>query len=121
MKYTQRRRDNQRLRRHKLLTARLRQQLPELQATAEQADPIAWVKYFTPDSNWYWYGVEFDGEDIFYGLVFGHYEELGSFRLSELEEARGPMGLPIERDLFFQPAPLSEVRKQHHRREGVRG
>ena len=27
----------------------------------------------------------------------------------ELEEVRGPMGLPIERDLYWQPKTLEEI------------
>ena len=42
---------------------------------------------------------EFDGHDLFFGLVEGHVKELGYFSLSELQRVKGPMGLPIERDL----------------------
>jgi hypothetical protein len=45
----------------------------------------------------------------FFGLVDGHEKELGYFLLSELEEVRGPMGLPIERDLYFKPKTLEEI------------
>ena len=45
----------------------------------------------------------------FFGLVDGHERELGYFVLSELEEVRGPMGLPIERDLYWQPKTLAEI------------
>ncbi len=50
---------------------------------------------------------------MFFGLVVGFEEELGYFRLSELTQAHGPLGLPIERDLHFQPTRLSLVRKSH--------
>ena len=36
-------------------------------------------------------------------------EEWGYFILSELESARGPMGLEIERDLSFEPVPFTQV------------
>ena len=68
------------------------------------------VKFFTPDSYWTWYATEFDGTDTFFGLVDGQEQELGYFSLSELEDVRGPLGLPVERDLHFNPTPLSEVR-----------
>jgi hypothetical protein len=107
------------IRRHKLLTNALRRKLPPLYATEGQGeDATAIVKFFTPDSNWYWYGVEFDGQDVFYGLVFGHVAELGYFRLSELSELTGPWGLPVERDRGFQPTPLKEVRKDHREWDG---
>ena len=78
---------------------------------------LARVKFFTPDSNWTWYASEFDGEDIFFGLVIGHVAELGYFSLTELATIRGPLGLPIERDLHFNPKPLQELR-DHYEQEG---
>lgn len=85
--------------------------VPPLYATENQQDPVAWVKFFTPDSSWTWYVVEYDGKDICFGLVQGFYEELGYFSLQEMRKIRGPMGLPIERDLYFTPVPLSKVKK----------
>ena len=48
--------------------------------------------------QWTWYAIEFDGADLFFGYVVGHVPELGYFSLQELEAARGPLGLPFERD-----------------------
>lgn len=45
-----------------------------------------------------------------YGLVDGLDEELGYFSLRELQEVRGALGLPIERDLYFEPTMLAEIR-----------
>ena len=59
---------------------------------------IAQVKFFTPDAQWTWFTSEFDGEDIFFGLVSGLELELGYFSLKKLKEAKGPMDLSIERD-----------------------
>lgn len=67
---------------------------------------MAQVKFFTPDSSWTWYLVEFDGVDTCFGLVIGHATEMGYFSLSELESVRGPLGPPSERDLYFKPTPL---------------
>ncbi len=92
----------------KLLTKALRKKLPPLYSNEELGmEAIAQVKFFTPDSNWTWWATEFDGEDRFFGLVEGFEKELGYFSLSELESVHGPMGLPIERDLYFDPVPLS--------------
>ena len=96
-----------------LLTKELREQLPPLYAQEQEADPLVICKFFTPDSSWTWYALEFDGRDVFFGLVIGFEEELGYFRLSELTQARGPLGLSIERDIHFQPTRLSLVRKSH--------
>ena len=53
-----------------------------------------------------------DGDYLFFGLVDGHEAELGYFSLLELENARGPLGLRIERDLWWKPTRLSAVRKE---------
>lgn len=97
-----------------LLPDEIRAALPELYANEElglQAQAI--VKFFTPDSNWTWYASEFDGEDIFFGLVIGMEMELGYFSLSELANVRGPLGLPIERDLHFKQKTLQELREHY--------
>jgi hypothetical protein len=95
----------------KLLTEALRAKLPKLYETEDTptGDKIAWVKFFTPDSNWTWYALEFDGEDTFFGLVEGFDTEFGYFSLSELETVTGPLGLKVERDLYWTPKPLREV------------
>lgn len=95
----------------KLLTKELLSKLPALYTSENDPDPMIWCKFFTPDSGWTWYAIEFDGKDTFYGLVDGFEEELGYFSLSELESVRGVLGLPVERDLYFKPRKLSMVQK----------
>ncbi len=58
---------------------------------------------------------EFDGKDTFFGAVSGQEFELGYFSLSELEQTTGPLGLHIERDLYFKLTPLSKIREQYDR------
>lgn len=97
-----------------LLTQEMIAQLPALYAQDGKGDlAIAYAKFFTPDSNWTWYATEYSPEEgLFYGLVVGFEVELGYFALEELEEYRGPLGLPIERDLHFTPTTLKEIRRQ---------
>lgn len=63
------------------------------------------VKLFTPDGACTWLLTELDPEDP--DIAFGLCDlgmgcpELGSVRLSELEDVRGLIGLPIERDMYF--------------------
>ena len=95
-----------------LLTDELREILPPLYSQDGEKDPVIYAKFFTPDSNWTWYvteGSEEDGEFRFFGYVIGFEKEWGYFLLSELQEARGPWGLSIERDLYFKARPLSEA------------
>ena len=104
--------------RSQLLTEEIRKQLPKLYANEEiGCDALARVKFFTPDSCFTWYVSEFDGEDLFFGLVIGHYAELGYFSLAELQTIRGPLGLPVERDLHFNPTSLESLRR-HYEQHG---
>jgi Protein of unknown function (DUF2958) len=102
----------------KLVTAEIRERLPKLYATEHDKDPVVQVKFFSPWMNWTWYAVEFDGKDIFFGLVEGFATEWGYFSLSEIQAGRGPFGVPVvERDLHFRPARISEVTEGKHRKE----
>lgn len=95
----------------KLLTKEIRDRLPPIGTTDGQfGDAVVQVKFFCPWSNWTWYATEFDGEDLFFGLVVGFETELGYFSLSELRSVHGPWELGIERDRHFRPRPLREVR-----------
>jgi len=110
---------NDKIRGMKLLPKEIRETLPALGAQdGKGGKAVAYVKYFTPSSNWTWFAISgepvlsesgFEIDFRFFGLVFGHEKEFGYFLLSELEEVRGPMGLPIERDLHWQPKTLAEI------------
>lgn len=99
----------------KLMTKELERQIPELYSQEKVEDPLVRAKFFTPWANWTWYVTEYsavapDGvERLCFGYVDGLEPELGYFSLDELEEVRGPLGLKIERDLYWTPVPLSEV------------
>ena len=104
-----------------LLPEELRASLPPLYAQDGNSNPTVNAKFFTPDSNWTWFVMEGSPEDddfIFFGYVFGHFEELGYFSLKELESVRGGLRLPIERDLHFKPGPWSEVRARYKKERG---
>jgi Protein of unknown function (DUF2958) len=95
----------------RLLTKALEAALPPLYSQENNPDPLCRVKFFTPTSNWTWYGIEYDPvERRFFGLVDGFEKELGYFTLDELESVKGPLGLGIERDLWFKPTRLSELK-----------
>ena len=94
----------------KLLPKNIKNKLPKLgEQDNKGSHTIIYTKFFTPWSNWTWYVAEFDGVDIFFGLVDGLFKELGYFTLSELESIEGPFGLKIERDLYFKPMTLNEL------------
>ena len=110
---------NDKIRGMKLLPKEIREKLPALYAQENKGGKaIAYLKLFTPDSGFTWWITE--GSAIkneqeveidfhMFGLVQGQFKELGYVSLKELEEARGPMGLPIERDLYWQPKMLEEI------------
>lgn len=99
----------------KLLTAELRVAMPKLYSTEEIPldEKVIAAKFFTPDSNWTWYAVEGqqDKSDyLFFGLVDGFEKEWGYFSLRELESLRGPLGLPVERDLHFSGKKIKDIK-----------
>lgn len=100
-----------------LLPTELRSKLPPLYSQENVKDPVVHIKFFTPDSNWTWYATEGSQEDddfVFFGYVVGHEKEWGYFVLSEMARTSGPRGFPIERDLYFEPGPFSQVMTREH-------
>lgn len=117
----------------RLLDAETRAKLPELYSGEEKGtEALAQVKYFLPGSGWTWYAsegspVDEDGyydtnkekvDFFFFGLVVGHEIEMGYFALSELESVQSELGLPIERDLDFEPKSLKELKEWHEGHSG---
>jgi len=75
----------------------------------EDFDPRPVVKLLTPDGSATWLITEGyeepDGDFRLFGLCdlgLGS-PELGYVMLSEIEDVRGGLGLPVERDLYFRP------------------
>jgi len=117
---------NNKVRGMKLLTKEIRKKLPPLYSQdGKGSKAVAYLRLFTPDSGWTWHLTEGspiteDGREIdfqFFGLVEGQCKELGYVMLSELETVRGPMGLPIERDLWWKPKTLEEIAPEMFREE----
>lgn len=118
---------------HVLMNAEIANTLPPLYSNEQIGlESLAPVKYFTPDSNWTWYAsegspVDEDGyydtdkdkvDYLFFGLVIGFEIEFGYFSLTELQSAHGSLGLPVERDLYYEPKTLRELQDQHRRERG---
>ena len=114
-----------------LLPEILKEQMPALYAQEQERDPMVQCKFFDPVGSWTWYATEGSPVDedgyydtnkpkadyLFFGLVVGFEPELGYFSLNELQTAkeglRGLRALPIERDVWFTPSRLSEIKRQH--------
>jgi hypothetical protein len=103
----------------KLMTKDLEKKMPKPSSTEKDEDPICQVKYFNPAGRGNWFGIEYDPKTrTFFGYasIFGdHNDELGYFSLDELESFKGPFGMGIERDLYFKPQPLSEIKARYTR------
>lgn len=119
---------NNKIRGMKLLTQDIRKKLPPLYSQdGKGGKAVVLLKCFSPSGSWTWYVVEGEpildasGKEIdyqFFGLVDGQEMELGYFNLSELEGLRGPMGLPIERDLYWKPRTLEQIAPEMFQKEG---
>ena len=48
----------------------------------------------------------------FFGLVDGLVAEYGSFMLSELKTNKGPWGMHIERDMYFDSQPIGKIKEK---------
>ena len=97
----------------KLLTKGLQKQLPPLSSQEEVPDPIVRAHFFSAGGAGDWWITEgsMQGEDfLMFGLCYVHEPELGYVSIGEMQSVRGPLGLGIERDLYWTPMPLSEVR-----------
>lgn len=100
-----------------LMTNEIAEKLPILYSQENIEDPICSLKYFTPDSSFSWFILEGekqeDGDWLFFAKVVSSLcpeGELGYVRLSELQSIRGPLNLGIERDLYWEPKPISQCK-----------
>lgn len=97
----------------KILTKENVKKLPPLYSQENKGDnAIAYIKFFNPTGSQTWYITEYDQEDTFFGLYTDSTEqELGYFSLSELKAFKGLFGLGIERDMYFEPTEIKNLRK----------
>lgn len=97
----------------KLLTQELVDRFQQVGRQEDKSDPVIIAKFFNPIGAGTWYATEYNPSDkTFYGYVsiFGDWnDEWGYFSLTELESLKGPFGLGIERDIYFQETPSSKV------------
>nr|BDD45310.1 single-stranded DNA endonuclease [bacterium] len=68
-------------------------------------DHVPVIKLFTPDANWTWLISEIMPDEVTaFGLCDGGmgFPELGYTHLPDIREIRGCLGLPVERDMYFE-------------------
>jgi hypothetical protein len=101
-----------------LITKEIEAILPSLYSQETISDPVAVIKFFDPCGRFTFFVLEGsrqpDGDLVLFGFCRSglgpDYDELGYASLRKLESVRGPLGLGIERDLYFRPTPLSKIR-----------
>ena len=94
--------------------------VPALYSTEEirAEHKVAHIKVFDPCGRGTWYACEFNPED---GLFFGYVvsplgpdcDEWGYFDKLELERITNRLGLRLERDVSWKPAPIPDLQRQH--------
>jgi len=95
-----------------LIPKEIKEQIPKLYETEEKKDPMVYVKLFI--DSWTWYITELSiDENLAFGYVVSPFcsGELGYFSINEIQEIKGSLGIGVERDLYFKPTSLSEIKK----------
>ena len=101
----------------KLLTKAVEKSLPPLYSQEDNPDPIVKAHFFNPMGAGDWWITEASHEDEDY-IMFGlcdlgmGFPELGYVSLNEIKSVRLPFGMGIERDLHWQPMPLSVIKEK---------
>lgn len=83
-------------------------------ADVDTSDPelVARVRLFNPGGAGTWWIAAYDPETrVAFGAAELVEREMGDIWMPELVEYRGPFGLPIERDLYYEPATLGQIRR----------
>jgi hypothetical protein len=98
----------------KLMTKELENKFNKIGKQDRIDDPIVVTKFFNPAGPGTWWATEYyPKERLFFGYVSifcDHNDEWGYFSLSELQSVKcPPFGLGIERDIYFEPQPISKV------------
>jgi hypothetical protein len=94
----------------KLLTTQLLKSFDKIGRQENTTDPMVVAKFFDPTGSWTWFATEYDpSTKMFFGLVHGIEKEWGPFGLEELETLALPLGLGIERDMYFDACRASEL------------
>jgi hypothetical protein len=98
----------------KLITEALKRRFAKVgRQDDKEENVIVIAKFFTPDSSWTWFALEYEEEtNVCFGFVIGPFPELGYFSIEELEGVRGLLGLPVERDLYWTEKSLAAAKTE---------
>lgn len=96
----------------KLMTNELRKKLPPLHSTKDQEDPMVICRFYYPRYGVSFYAIEFDGENMFYGLIGHDKLRFDYFSLGGLEETQIVSTLTAVERMPFKPCRLSAFNSQ---------
>ena len=98
----------------KLITKQIENQLAKYPIYSQDnkgGEAVAVCKFFLQGYTWYVLEANKNGNDYeFFGIVDGEYKEYGYFTLSELQSLRGRWGLTVERDMYFKPTQVKDIK-----------
>ena len=98
----------------KLITKKIENELakyPLYSQDGKGKEAVAICKFFLQGFTWYVLEAQKNGNDYeFFGIVDGLEKEYGYFTLSQLQSLRGRWGLTVERDMYFKPTKVKDIR-----------
>lgn len=98
----------------KLITKKIEKELakyPLYSQDSKGKEAVAICKFFLQGFTWYVLEAQKNGNDYeFFGIIDGLEKEYGYFTLSQLQRLRGRWGLTVERDMYFKPTQVKDIR-----------
>lgn len=104
----------------KLITKELENRFAEIGVQSQNSDPIIVAKFFDKTKKMEWYVFEYNPKSQTCSCYLkGFIDEWGVFYLPNLESAKRPFGLTIERDVNFKEINLSELIKEQNKHTDI--
>ena len=98
----------------KLITKKIENELakyPLYSQDGKGKEAVAICKFFLQGFTWYVLEAQKNDNDYeFFGIVDGLEKEYSYFSLSQLQSLRGRWGLTVERDMYFKPTQVKDIR-----------
>ena len=98
----------------KLMTKQVEKELKKYPLYSQDGkgnEAVAVCKFFLQGFTWYVLEAQKNGNDYeFFGIVDGLEKEYGYFTLSQLQSLRGQWGLTVERDMYFKPTKVGDLK-----------
>lgn len=98
----------------KLITKKIENELakyPLYSQDGKGKEAVAICKFFLQGFTWYVLEAQKNDNDYeFFGIVDGLEKEYSYFSLSQLQSLRGRWGLTVERDMYFKPTKVKDIR-----------